>query len=141
MAQTDENIALIQAAFADFGKGDIQTLLTRFDENAAWETPFPRDIVPYGGKRTGKAQIREFFDQLAQTTETLRFEPKEFIASGETVVVLGVFGGRVRKTGRAAESDFAMVFRIRNGKVTSYKEYTDAHVVVQAFAPQQAVGV
>jgi ketosteroid isomerase-like protein len=66
---TDPNFALIQSAFADFQKGDIASLLHRLTDDAAWTTPYPPEIVPHGGNRTGKDGVLTFFEQLARVYE------------------------------------------------------------------------
>jgi ketosteroid isomerase-like protein len=62
---TDANTALIQDAYADFQKGDIASLLDRLTDDVVWTTPYPPEIVPHGGSRTGKDGVRLFFEQLA----------------------------------------------------------------------------
>jgi ketosteroid isomerase-like protein len=135
----NKNADLVRAAFEDFNSGNLDALLNRFAENIVWETPFPQDIVPFGGKRAGKEQVREFFVTLAQTTETTHFEPKEFIVADDIVVALGYYEALVRQTGRKGGSDFAMVFRIQNGKIVAFKEFVDTHAVVQAWLPVPAL--
>jgi hypothetical protein len=95
--------------------------------------PFPVEIVPYGGKHHGKQGVKTFLETLGRTTEILRFEPSEFLASGETVVVLGFYHGKARHTGRTAQSDVALVFRLSGGKITSFKKFADTHAVVESW--------
>jgi hypothetical protein len=139
MAQSDnENVKIVQTAFEHFKNGNLDGILATLQDDVEWETPFPRGIVPFGGKRKGKAQVKEFFEALEQTSETLRFEPREYFGSGDVVVALGYYEGKARSTGRTASTEFAMTFRLRNGKVYAFREYADSYVVAQAFTPQTA---
>jgi uncharacterized protein len=135
---TDSNTALIQNAYADFQKGDITRLLDRLTDDVAWTTPYPPEIVPHGGSRTGKAGVQSFFDQLAESYEITKFDPREFISSGDYVVALVSIAGHVRATGIQAAEEVAHVFRVRNGKISEFREYADARSVVAAYAPQAA---
>lgn len=47
------------------------------------------------------------------------------IEQGDTVVVLGMSTGRVRKTGKVVKEDWAHVFKFSHGKVVLFKEYND----------------
>lgn len=130
------NVAIVTALFEAFRRGDMDAILAFLDDAIVWETPFPRAIVPHGGKRTGKAEVRTFFETLVGTTELTRFEPQEFIASENVVAVLGVDGGTVRSTGRSSEGRFAMIFRIRDQKIVAFEEFADTHAVVQSWIPE-----
>jgi ketosteroid isomerase-like protein len=133
---TDANTAVIQSAYADFQKGDIASLLARLTDDVSWTTPYPPEIVPHGGTRTGKDGVRRFFEELARGYDFTRFEPHEFISSGEVVVVLLSIAGIARSTGLRAATEAAHVFHLRDGKVSEFREYTDASPVIAAYAPQ-----
>ncbi|WP_376915758.1 nuclear transport factor 2 family protein [Paraburkholderia sp. OAS925] len=53
------------------------------------------------------------------------FEPLEFIASGDRVVVLGMQRWHVHTTGSTYEDEWAHVFTVENGKITKFTEYHD----------------
>lgn len=57
-----------------------------------------------------------------------RFEPKEFIATGDKVVALGHYTAAT-PIKKSFDSDFAMVFTLRNGKVTHFQEFCDSAAI------------
>lgn len=132
---TDANTTLIQGAYADFQRGDIASLLDRLTEDVVWTTPYPPEIVPHGGCRAGKDGVRSFFEQLARGYEITKFDPREFISSGDYVVALVTIGGHARETGISTVEETAHVFRLRGGKISEFREYADARSVVAAYAP------
>lgn len=73
-----------------------------------------------------------------QLFDIQRFEPKEFIAQGERVVVLGQEEIRIKATGKTLENDWAHVFTLRNGTVTHFQEYIDLSTVVAELRAAQA---
>src|ERR1022692_3335529 len=85
----ETNIQIAQKAYADFGRGDISALLNAVDEKVEWVTP---DIghAP-GGTYRGRAEVARFFQQVGETWEFRAFEPREYIASGDQVAVLGSY--------------------------------------------------
>jgi ketosteroid isomerase-like protein len=132
--QAAQNTQVVKDAYAAFGRGDVQGILDRLDEGIVWRGVYGAGPhVPTAGERRGKAQVGEFFRQVAQHVNFSRFEPKEFIASGDTVVALGHYTATT-PIGRAFDSDFAMVFTLRNGKVTEFQEFTDSAAVNAAYA-------
>ena len=87
--------------------------------------------MPTAGERHGKAEVGEFFKLVAQHINFSSFEPKEFIATGDKVVALGHYVP-MTPICKAFDSDFAMVFTLRGGKVTEFQEFTDSAAIENA---------
>jgi len=132
MSEAD-NTRVVQEAYAAFGRGDIQAILDRVDDNVVWNAWYGAGRhVPMGGLRRGKAAVSEFFKQIAQSLNFSRFEPREFVATGDKVVALGHYTAKT-SAGKDYDSDFAMVFTLRNGKVTHFQEFNDSAAINAAF--------
>ncbi len=133
MMSTEENKRVVQSIFEAFGRGDIPGVLAHVAEDAEWVAPGPSG-VPYFGERRGHGGATEFFVQLGTSVEFERFEPGAFVAEGDLVVVLGHERGRVRATGKTFDNDWALVFRLGGGKVTSFRIYENTAAIAEAFA-------
>lgn len=132
--QEAENTKVVQEAYAAFGRGDVQGILNQLDEAIVWKGVYGAGPhVPTSGERRGKAQVNEFFKQVSQNVNFSRFEPKEFIATGNKVVALGHYTATT-PIGKKFDADFAMVFTLRNGKVTEFQEFTDSAAVNAAYS-------
>jgi ketosteroid isomerase-like protein len=90
--------------------------------------------VPHAGLRRGKDGVREFFSTLGQHVEFEQFEPRQFVSTGGMVVALGTYRAKVKTTGRGFASDWAMQFRVQDGKIAFFREYTNNAGVIAAFA-------
>src|SRR5919204_6924108 len=124
--QEAQNTQVVKDAYAAFGRGDIQTLLTYLADDIVWNAVYGTGShVPTSGERRGKAAVAGFFKQVAENVNFSRFEPKEFIATGDKVVALGHYTATT-PINKHFDSDFAMVFTIRDGKVTEFQEFTDS---------------
>ena len=88
--------------------------------------------VPTAGERRGKAAVGEFFKIVSEQVNFVRFEPKEFVAQGDKVVAIGHYVAQV-PTGRGFESDFVMVFTLRDGKVVQFQEFSDSAAINAAY--------
>lgn len=132
MSEAD-NIKTVQEAYAAFGRGDVQGILDRLDDNIVWIGVYGAGAqVPQSGERRGKAAVAEFFKQVAANVNFTKFEPREFIATGDKVVTLGHYAGTTT-IGKSIDAEFAMVFTLKNGKTTHFMEFTDSAAVNAAY--------
>ena len=127
-----DNIAIVQQAYKNFKSGNIPGLLDLMSDDITWQLPEMQD-VPFGGKRTGRDGVGEFFATLGANQESLSFEPRETVAQGDKVVSLGSYQWRVKSTNREYGCDFAHVFTIRGGKITDFLEFTDTAAAENAY--------
>ena len=80
------NTTVVQEMYAAFGRGDTQTLLSKLADDVVWTGLYGAGShVPTAGERRGKAAVAEFFKQVAEHVNFSRFEPKEFVATGDKV--------------------------------------------------------
>ena len=132
--QEAQNTKVVQEAYAAFGRGDVQGILDRVTDDVIWKGVYGAAAhVPTSGERRGKSAVATFFKQVAETVKFSRFEPKEFIATGDRVVALGSYNGTT-SIGKGFESDFAMVFTLKNGKVSHFQEFCDSAAINAAYA-------
>src|SRR5947209_16685031 len=127
-----QNTNLVQRAYENFKSGDIQAVLGLLSDDVQWQLP-GIEGVPFAGKHHGREQVAQFFSTLAKAQEVREFEPREFVAQGDKVVALGHYAWRVKASGREFESDFAHVFSVREGRIASFKEYTDTAAATAAY--------
>jgi len=129
---SEQNINLVKEGYACFQNGDVPGLLNLFAEDIKWTTPNVESAF-FGGTINGRNTVGEFFTKLAETEEYSTFEPQEFIASGDKVVVLGTSTATVLDTRRDFNTDWVHIFTIRDSKVSSFLEFFDTAEVNRAF--------
>jgi uncharacterized protein len=130
-----DNLTAVKEMYAAFGRRDVPALLASVDENVQWQAIIGAGShVPTSGTRQGKQAVAEFFQILAKTVDFSRFEPREFITDGDTVVTLGEYAGRSIATGRSFQAEWAMVFNFNNnGKLVRFREYAGSNSIDAAF--------
>jgi ketosteroid isomerase-like protein len=129
----EENKRTVQSIFEAFGRGDIPGVLGHLSEDVTWKAPGP-EVIPYFGDRRGHAGATEFFVQLGTNVDFEHFEPAAFVAEGDKVVVLGRERGRVKRTGKSFDNDWALVFTFGGGKVTGFQCYENTAAIAEAFS-------
>jgi ketosteroid isomerase-like protein len=125
------NVELIRAAYAAFKRGDIQAILDSLSKNVEWVAA---GVQPVAGTYRGKDEVGVFFNKVNELAEYLSFEPNEYVAQGDRVVVLGSYRARAKNTGRIYECDWAMAFTVEDGKVSRFQEFTDTATIETALS-------
>ena len=131
----EQNTKVVQEAYAAFGRKDIPALLKLVSDDVDWQAVVgTSSAVPTSGRRMGRAQVEQFFGQLAESVDFKQFEPREFIAERDKVAVLGYYAADAIATGRGWSSDWVMVFTVQNGKIVQFREYADVAAINAAYA-------
>jgi ketosteroid isomerase-like protein len=133
----EANTETVKKAYQKFGSGDIQGLLTLFADNIKWTIPNIEN-APFSGTRSGIPAVQEFFAQLSEAEDISLFEPSDFIAQGDKVVVLGRSIATPRSTGNSYETDWVHVFTLESGKITNFVEFFDNAAATKAFQKSAA---
>jgi ketosteroid isomerase-like protein len=102
-------------------------------DDVEWPQPGPTEALPWAGTRHGRAQVAQFFTAVDETLEFLQFEPREFLAQGDKVVVFGYERALAKPTNRTFESEWVMVFTLRAGQVVRFRAHHDTAAMVIAF--------
>jgi len=125
-----ENVQIVKDAFAAIGRGDMQGLLALSAEDIEWI--IPGEDWPLAGTRRGHAGLADLFQTQSESMETTFMEPREFVAQGDRVLVVGFARGRIKATNKTWEDDWVFAMTVRNGKLTSIREYIDTQALARA---------
>ena len=93
-------------------------------DDVLWETP-PINHANFGGRREGKEAVANFFSEL--------LDAEEIIAQGNRVAVMGHYRGRIRATGKIADSPFVQIFTVRDSKISGFFEVYDTALAERAY--------
>ena len=124
---------LVQAIYANFERGDVSSIVETFADDIRFVHSGGPDI-PYAKDRHGKQAAAAFFGDLAESVDVSQFEVRKYVEQGDTVMAVGRWAGLARSTGRAFESDWAMLWAFDSSKVKFYQAYENTNAVAKAFA-------
>jgi ketosteroid isomerase-like protein len=133
---TAENLQLVKDGYAAFGRGDLPGLLSLLAEDVVWD--MPGEGLPIAGSYRGRDGVASFFQKLQQEADILEFQPREFLAEGDRVLVVGWERMKIKATGRGADIDWVMAFTIRDGKIAKFREYTDTKAIADTYVSSAA---
>ena len=133
----EQNISIVQNAFADFANGNIAGILNACSDDIVWSS-YNNPVVPYGQAYYGKKGTAAFFVSLAATVDYTVFDIKELFADGDRVFATGHNTATVKSTGNTYDHDFLMEFRLRDGLVSHFFAYVDSRDQAEAFGKSTA---
>jgi ketosteroid isomerase-like protein len=123
--QETQNTKVVQDAYASFLRGDAAGVLALVNDSVVWKgTTGASADVPMAGVRHGRAEVAEFFKLVGAHIAFSRFEPQSYVAQGDRVVALGHYTGRT-SVGGSFDSDFVMIFTVRDGRIVEFQEFLD----------------
>jgi ketosteroid isomerase-like protein len=121
---SQENVEFLRQGFAEFARGDLDAVLDRFDPDIDWHPA----LAPLLGVETirGREAMRKFLtrDLFEEGFDEFRAEPLAYEdLGGDAVLVTVRYTGRGESTGLVIDQTFVSLYRFRNGKTVSMRDY------------------
>jgi ketosteroid isomerase-like protein len=126
---TQENVQIVKDFFTAIGRGDREGLLALVAEDIEWI--IPGEDWPLAGTRHGHTGLADLLETASKSIETST-EPREFLAQGDRVLVIGVATGKIKATNKSFKDDWVFDITVRNGKLTRIREYVDTQTLARA---------
>jgi uncharacterized protein len=130
---TATSIQIVRQAYDAVSAQDMRGLVSRMSRDVVWRVP-EMPGVAFAGEWRGHSGVEQFFAHVARTQDVVEFQPEQFIAQDDAVVVLGRFVMLVKATGLTSRSDWAHVWTLSDGAIVRFQEYVDTATVRAAHA-------
>ena len=86
----------------------------------------------------GDAIVQNLFMRLATEWDAFTVTPNEFYDAGDTVAVECRYTGVYKATGKSIDAQVCHVWKLSNGKVTSFQQYADTGQLQEAMGTRDA---
>ena len=129
----EQSISIIENAFENFLKGNIAGILDNCTDDIEWGS-YSNTVVPFGKTYHGKKGAAEFFSTLGGMLDYKIFDPQDYYADKDSVLVRGRHEATVKATGKNFSHEFLMHFKLRDGKVFSFFAFVDTRDEALAFS-------
>ena len=126
MSEQEQNIEIVKKGYEAFSTGDIETVMSLYDDNIEWVQPGDSTI---SGTYHGKGELGDLLSRLAEKSPTIK--PRRFLADGDMVVVLS----DTTVGGEAAQD--AEVYTLRDGKTVRAELYGDTAMMERIYGKKQ----
>lgn len=100
-----------------------------FSPDVSFEIPGEDDILPWIGRKTGRAAVINFVAGLRTLTEPVMFAVNDVLANDTRAVILVNFATRIKATGQTIISSAAIVLETSGGAVTRFLMMEDSFEV------------
>ena len=102
-----------------------------FSENMEWEIAGDTGVLPWIGKKSGRAAITDFVNDTRAMIEQISFKVHEILTGDNRAVILGSLASKLKRTGKTVKTDFAIVLTIANGEFVRFQMLEDSFAVSQ----------
>src|SRR6201984_2863114 len=125
----EKNVEVVKNFLAALGRRDKQGLLALSAEDIEWI--IPGKDWPLAGTHRGHAGLADLLKTASKSMETST-EPREFVAQGDRVLVVGFAKGKIKATNKTFEDDWIFAITVRDGRLTNIREYVDTQALARA---------
>jgi len=125
---SEENVEVVRAAIDAYNRGDRETVLA--GAAPGFEFDVSRAAGPLRGVY-GVEELRGFWSELAESWESVRIEPHEFLEVGEHVVVPWTLHA-VGRDGIEVQSRVTWTWTVREGAIARICMYQDRQDALDA---------
>jgi|SRR5690606_14710630 len=125
-----ENKEIIKNLYTHFAERDLHAIKAVFDDDIIWEQ---MEGFPGGGQYKGFDDIADnVFGGFRKNWTDWKAVVEEFIEADNSVFAIGYYSGTFNETGRSLKASFIHLYKMANGKITRFTQYTDTLLVAEA---------
>jgi len=123
-------LQIISEHYAASARGDIAAMMADVAPDVRWTEMAG---FPCAGTWVGAEQvIAQVFQALGAEWDGYHFALEHIIDGGEQLVGIGTYSGTYRQTGKFMQARVSHVWRVADGKIVSFEQFTDTLLVAQA---------
>ena len=130
---SQENVETLRGGFDAFARGDVDDVLERLEPDVDWSAAIGSDARCGDGACGGKLMRRFLTRDLFDGFDQFRAEPLSIEdLGGEYVLVMVRYTGRGQSSGIEMDMTSASLYRMRDGKVVTMRDYSTRAEALEA---------
>ena len=115
------------------GRGaEPSEIATLFSEDLDCEIAGDTGVLPWIGKKKGRAAIADFVRDSRAMVERISFDVHDILVGNGRAAILGSLASKLNRTGKVIRTDFAIVLTVAHGQIVRYQMFEDSFAVSQA---------
>lgn len=124
------NADIIREHYTASDRGDLDGMLAPLAPDVQWTEAAG---FPYAGTYIGPdAVAANVFQRIQEDWDDYTVAIDEVLDAGDAVVGIGTYSGTYRRTGRFFAARVAHVWRLADGRVVAFEQFTDTELVSRA---------
>ena len=129
--QTRETLEDLYRAYRE---GNAERVAALIDDDIDWCIYGPARVFPFEGPRRGKAQVMEVLAAIGKQYELKRYDQEVMVVEADRAAVLSQVAFVQRATGRTLSMRLINFARVRDGRIVTFREFSDTFDVVEQAA-------
>jgi ketosteroid isomerase-like protein len=121
----EANKKVLERILKAYSQGDLERVVSSFDENVVWMVHTLPGHYRFGGPRRGHLGMSEVWAMLATYFTMERYESREMVGEGDVVWSTNELTVLVRKTGKRVLLRLVNRWQFKDGCVIACDEYFD----------------
>jgi hypothetical protein len=127
---TMDNIETVKKMYEFFATKNNNAIRQIFDENIQWNQ---MKGFPGGGQYIGAdAVFEKVFTGFRENWTDWKATITRYIDSSDGAFVIGFYEGTFNATGKYMKAEFACEYKVKDGKITAFNQYTDTFLIAEA---------
>ncbi|MBS1672712.1 MAG: nuclear transport factor 2 family protein [Actinobacteria bacterium] len=124
------NADIIRTHYAASDRGDLPGMLAPLSAGVRWTEAAG---FPYAGTYVGPDAVAEnVFARITEDWDGYNLAVDEVVDGGDVVIGIGTYSGTYKRTGRFFAARVAHVWRLEDGEVVAFEQFTDTELVNRA---------
>lgn len=124
-AKVDANKRILERILRAYSEGDLERVVSSFDENVVWMVHTLPGHYRFGGPRRGHLGMSEVWAMIATYFTMERYESREIVGEGDVLWSTNELTVLVRKSGKRVLLRLINRWEFKDGKVIACDEYFD----------------
>jgi len=121
---------VVRSFYERVGSGDLPGGLELVADDATWTE---MESFGHAGVYVGPDAVRDhIFMRIGAEWEPFALAVDEVLDAGSSVVGVGTYSGTCRATGKSFSARVVHLFRVRDGKIASFEQFTDTAAIAAA---------
>ena len=130
MSSSHENKQIVNRAFEQAEKGNVEGFLKALSDDFKWITIGSTGV---SGTYDTEGLLKIYFPKIMASFESMpKIVPDRLIAEDDYVIRLGHGEGGVAKNGMEYNNTYCFVIQVNDGKIKEIKEFCDTDLVRKA---------
>ena len=127
---SQEDVEFVRSVFAAWESGGLDAAAEFWHPQIDWRAA--EGAIDDVGDIRGKEAMRRYLQDWLEDFDDLTFELEEVIDAGQDVVAMQRMSGRAKGSGITTELRYAVVYTVRDGRITRGREYWTREEALEA---------
>ena len=121
---------VVRSFYERVGSGDLPGGLELVADDATWTE---MESFGHAGVYVGPDQVRDnIFVRIGSEWAPFGLAVDEILDGGSAIVGVGTYSGTSKETGKSFSARVVHLFRVRDGKIASFEQFTDTAAIAAA---------